>query len=370
MRMRRIFSWGWRGGASHSDNRGGPWGPGGGDEGGGSGGGDGGGPRNPWGPRRRKPRPRPAGNGDVTSLDDFLRRSRDRFGRGFPAGGRPYILYGLLLAMVLWVLFTSIHRIGPQERGVVTTFGYYTNTLPPGIGFSWPYPIGSVAKVDVSQIREIPIPGGREENLILTGDQNVINLTYSVRWNIKSPELYLFQIADPDETIREVAESAMRQVVSRVSLDDAIGAGRDTIQQRVQQTMQGLLDTYQSGVQIQGVAISQSVPPAQVNAAFLEVSAAQQRAQSYMNRARTHALQVIARAQGDAAQFERLYAEYRLAPEVTRRRMYYETMEQVLQRVDTTIVETPGVTPYLPLPELQRRGAPAAPAPAQGGQGR
>lgn len=368
--MRRFFSWGWRRAASLSDNRGGPWGPGGGDDGGsGGGGGDGGGPRNPWGPRRRRPRPRPTGNGDVTSLDDFLRRSRDRFGRGFPAGGRPYILYGLLLVILLWVVFTSVHRIGPQERGVVTTFGRYSNTLPPGIGFSWPYPIGSVAKVDVSQIREIKVPSGAGvENLILTGDQNVINLTYSVRWNIKSPERYLFQIADPDDTIREVGESAMRAVVARVSLDDAIGAGRDMIQQRVQQTMQSLLDTYGAGVQIQGVAISQSVPPQSVNAAFLEVSAAQQRAQSYMNRARTYALQQTARAQGDAAQFERIYAEYRLAPEVTRRRMYYETMEQVLQRVDTTIVEAPGVTPYLPLPELQRRAQPAAPA--QGGPAR
>jgi membrane protease subunit HflK len=367
--MRRFFSWGWRRAASLSDNRGGPWGPGGGDDGGsGGGGGDGGGPRNPWGPRRRRPRPRPTGNGDVTSLDDFLRRSRDRLGRGFPAGGRPYILYGLLLVILLWVLFTSIHRIGPQERGVVSTFGRYSNTLPPGIGFSWPYPIGSVTKVDVSQIREIAIPGRTGENLILTGDQNVINLTYSVRWNIKSPELYLFRIADPDDTIREVGESAMREVVARVSLDDAIGGGRDMIQQRVQQRMQERLDTYGAGVQIQGVAISQSVPPQSVNAAFLEVSAAQQRAQSYMNQARTHALQVIARAQGDAAQFERIYAEYRLAPEVTRRRMYYETMEQVLQRIDTTIVEAPGVTPYLPLPELQRRAQPAAPA--QGGPAR
>lgn len=361
--MRRIFSWGARRGASLSDNRGGPWGPGGGGDDG-SGGGDGGGPRNPWGPRRRRPGRPAGGNGDVTSLDDFLRRSRARFGGGFPfGGGRPIILYGFLLVLVLWILFTSVHRIGPQERGVVTTFGRYSGTLQPGIGFSWPYPIGGVTKLDIQGIREITIPGRPGENLILTGDQNVINLTYSVRWNIKSPELYVFQIADPDATIREVAESAMRAVVSRVSLDDAIGAGRDMIQQRVQQNMQGLLDTYNSGVQIQGVAVSQSVPPARVNAAFLEVSAAQQRAQSYMNQARTYALQQTARAQGDAAQFERIYAEYRLAPDVTRRRMYYETMEQVLQRVDTTIVEAPGVTPYLPLPDLQRRVHPAAPAP-------
>jgi modulator of FtsH protease HflK len=369
--MRRIFGWGKRLGAVLSDNRGGPWGPGGGD--GDDGGSGGGGPRNPWGPRRRKPGGTP---GDVTSLDDFLRRSRDRFGGrfsgfggGFSGGGRPYWLYGLIAFIALWMLFTSVHRIGPQQRGVVTVFGRYASTLRPGIGFSLPYPFGSVAKLDVEEIRTITIPTPTGENLILTGDQNVIDLAYSVRWNIKSPELYLFQIANPDTTIREVAESAMRAAVARVSLDDAIGAGRSDVEQRVEQNMQQLLDAYGAGVQIQGVAISQSVPPAAVNDAFLEVSAAQQQAQSYMNDARAYALQQTARAQGEAAAFEKVYSEYRAAPEVTRRRMYYETMERILSRVDTTIVEAPGVTPYLALPEIQRRQqqpAPTAPgAPAR-----
>ena len=364
--MRRIFGWGRRLGASMSDNRGGPWGPGGGDGGdGGSGGGNGGGPRNPWGPRRKKPG---GVAGDVTSLDEFLKRSRERFGGRFPSGGRPYWLYGLVAFLALWILFTSVHRIGPQQRGVVTVLGRYSTTLRSGIGFSLPYPFGGVTKLDVEEIRTISIPGGEAENLILTGDQNVIDLAYSVRWNIKTPELYLFQIANPDATIREVAESAMRAVVARVSLDDAIGAGRDAIQQRVQETMQQLLDFYGAGVRIQGVAISQSVPPAAVNDAFLEVSAAQQQAQSYMNDARAYALQQTARAQGEAAAFEKVYSEYRAAPEVTRRRMYYETMERVLSRVDTTIVEAPGVTPYLALPEIQRRQLPAPQTP--GGQPR
>ena len=176
-----------------------------------------------------------------------------------------------------------------------------------------------------------------------------------MRWNIKDPQRYLFQIAEPEQTIREVAESAMRAVVARVSLDDAIGAGRSEVEQSVEQNMQQLLDDYGAGVRIQGVAINQSVPPAAVNEAFLEVSAAQQRAQSAMNNARAYALQITARAQGDAAAFEKVFAEYRAAPEVTRRRMYYETMERILSRVDTTIIEAPGVTPYLPLPEIQRR---------------
>lgn len=357
--MRRIFGWGRRLGAVLSDNRGGPWGPGG-DEGGGSGGdGEGGGPRNPWGrpPRRRKPG---RASGEVTSLDEFLKKSRARFGGGLPKDGRPYWLYGLVGFLLLWIVFTSVHRIGPQERGVVTTVGYYSGTMQPGIGFSWPAPFGRVQKLDVEEIRTITIPENNgTENLILTGDQNVIDLAYSVRWNISDPRLFLFQIVEPQEaTIREVAESAMRAVVSRVSLDDAIGAGRGQIETEVEQTMQRILNDYGAGVVIRGIAINQSVPPAAVNEAFLQVSAAQQQAQSYMNDARAYALQITAKAQGDSAAFEKVYAEYRAAPEVTRRRMYYETMERILSRVDTTIVEAPGVTPYLALPEIQRRQQP------------
>ncbi len=360
--MRWIFGWGRRLGAVLSDNRGGPWGSG----GGGDDGGDG--PRNPWGqpPRKRRPGGR---TGEPTALDEFLKKSREKMGGRFPpSDGRPYWLYGLIAFLVLWVVFTSVHRIGPQERGVVTTVGYYSGTMQPGIGLSWPAPIGRVQKVDVENIRTMTIPENQgQENLILTGDQNVIDLAYSVRWNISEPRLFVFQIVEPQETIREVAESAMRAVVSRVSLDDAIGAGRAEIEQNVEQVMQQILNDYGAGVVIRGVAISQSVPPAAVNESFLAVSAAQQQAQSDMNQARAYALQITARAQGDAAAFDKVFAQYRLAPEVTRRRMYYETMERVLSRVDTTIVEAPGVTPYLPLPEIQRRAQPQ-PQPQGGAQ--
>ena len=353
-RMIKIFGWGARAGAVLNENKGGPWGSGGGGSGGGSGGG---GPRNPWGQPPR--RPRPSGSGSITSLDEFLKKNRDRFGGRFPTGndGRPYWFYGLGIAVVLWLAFTSIHRIGPQENGVLTRFGSYVTTFEPGISLSFPAPIDRVQKVDVQQIRTVDIPpgGGSSENLILTGDQNIIDLAYSVRWNIKDPEQYLFQIKDPEETIREVAESAMRAVVAGVSLDDAIGAGRSDIEQRVQQTMQQLLDQYQAGIAVQGIAIKQSDPPAAVTDAFKDVSAAQQEAQSYINQARAYALQITARAQGEAAAFDKVYEQYRLAPEVTRRRMYYETMEKVLSKVDKTIVEAPGVTPYLPLPEVQKR---------------
>lgn len=365
--MRRFFGW------VLSDNRGGPWGSGGSDggsgggEGGDGGGSGGGGPRNPWGQGGGGPRRRRTGKtGEVTSLDDFLKKSRDRFGGGLPfGGGRPYWLYGLIAFALLWILFTSIHRIGPQERGVVTTLGYYTSTMQPGIGFSWPAPIGRVQVFDVENIRTINIPDNSgQENLILTGDQNVIDLAYSVRWNISEARFFAFQIAEPEGTIREVAESAMRAVVSRMSLDEAIGSGRAEIEQNVEQQMQQILNTYGAGVRIQGVAVSQSVPPAAVNEAFLQVSAAQQQAQSDLNNARAYALQVTAQSQGGAAAFEKMLTEYRAAPEVTRRRMYYETMERILSRVDTTVVEAPGVTPYLPLPEL-RRNMPQPQAQAQ-----
>jgi membrane protease subunit HflK len=249
---------------------------------------------------------------------------------------------------------------------VVTTLGGYSRTIGPGIGMTFPAPVDRVQKIDVEEIRTIDIGSTDRavENLILTGDQNIIDLAYSVRWNISDPELYLFQIANPEETIREVAESSMRAVVAGVSLDDAIGAGRGEIEQRVEQTMQQLLDDYKSGIAIQGIAIKQSDPPAAVTDAFKDVSAAQQEAQSYINQARAYALQLTAKAQGEAAAFDKVYTQYRLSPEVTRRRMYYETMERVLSRVDKTIVEAPGVTPYLPLPEVQKqqqRQQPAAP---------
>jgi membrane protease subunit HflK len=359
--MRTIFGWGARVGAMFNENKGGPWGSSGGGSGSGGGGDEGGGgPRSPWGqpPRRRRPA---GGVGNVASLDDFIKKSRERFGGRLPGGdGRPYWLYGLAAFLVLWVIFTSFHRIGPQERGVVTFFGEYSRTLGPGIGFSLPSPVESVEKIDVEEIRTVDIgsPDPNSENLILTGDQNIIDLAYSVRWNIRDPQLYLFQISNPEATIREVAESAMRAVVAGVSLDDAIGAGRSEIEQRVELLMQQLLDRYRAGVRVQGVAIKQSDPPAGVNDAFKEVSAAQQQAQSYLNDARAYALQLTAKAQGEAAAFDKVYAQYKLAPEVTRRRMYYETMERVLAKVDKTIVEAPGVQTYLPLTELQRRPQP------------
>jgi membrane protease subunit HflK len=212
--------------------------------------------------------------------------------------------------------------------------------------------------LDVQKIRTENFPEGSGENLVLTSDQNIIDLTYSVRWDIANPRDYAFRLAQPQETVRAAAESAMRAVIADTSLDQALGSGRTGIEQRVQELTQSILNEYRAGVRIQGVAIKQAAPPQQIVDDFNKVTVAQQRAVADVNQARSYAQQVVARAQGEAAQFDKVYEQYRLAPEVTRRRMYYETMEAVLAKSDKTIVETPGVVPYLPLSKGQARPLP------------
>ena len=346
---------------------GGPWGGGGGGKGaggpGGSGGGNGGGgdsggPRNPWSQPPEGDRPRGQG---PSALDELLRRAKGARGQLPSGGGNParWVAYGLLALVVLWVAFTSVHQIEPAERGVVTRLGRYSHTLNPGVSLTLPAPIDRVQTRDVQSIRTVDIPGGTGERLVLTGDQNIIDLEYSVGWNIRDPELFLFQSVDPEATIKSVAESAMRASIANMPLNAAIGSGRNTIEADVRQQMQSILDGYRTGVSIQRVTIKQTDPPEAVVEAFKEVTAAGSNAQTSVNNARTYAQQVLAKAQGESGAFDRVYAQYKLAPEVTRRRLYYETMERVLSKVDKTIVEAPGVTPYLPLRELKRAPEPA-----------
>ena len=340
---------------NNNGGSGGPWGSG-----------DGGGPRNPWGggPQRGGGGGSGGGKGGP-DFDDFIRRSQERL-RSLPGGGggRTPWLYILLGALGLWILFTSFYRVDAQERGVVMRFGKYVETTGPGMHFKLPAPIDTVTKPKVEAVSTIDIGSadGSAENLMLTGDQNIIDIAYTVRWKIKDPEQFLFQFAEPEETIREVGESAMRAEIARATLNAAIGPQRAQIAEQVRIRMQELLDSYRSGVDVLGVDIKQADPPAAVDAAFKDVSAAQQNAQQYLNQARAYSQQLVAQAQGEAAAFDAVYAQYRLAPEVTRKRMYLETMENVLAKVDKTVIEANGVTPYLPLPEIQRRAAAAAPA--------
>ena len=362
-----------------------PWQDNGGSSGGGNGGGGGpwgsgggGPPKNPWG-GGQPPKPPGGGNGGgggprgAPDFDDFIRRSQERLrasmgggGTGGVRGGRGvpwlWIVGGLLLA---WVVFTSAYRVGPQERGGVMRFGKYVSTSGPGFHFKLPAPIDTVIKPNFEQVRTIDIGSadGSSENLMLTGDQNIIDVAYTVRWKISDAENFLFQLADPELTVREVAESAMRAEVSRVSLNAAVGPQRAQIAEQARTRAQELLTSYDAGVEVVGVDIRQADPPQAVDEAFKEVSAAQQVAQQYLNNSRAYAQELIARAQGETAVFDAVFAQYRLAPEVTRKRIYLETMEEVLGKNGKTVIEARGVTPYLPLPELQRRAAAPPPPP-------
>jgi modulator of FtsH protease HflK len=332
------------------------------------------GKRNPWDPvsidggkagkKQRGP-----------SLEELLRRAGGGGNGGgwgnMPrrAGGKP--LWPLLLAgfVMLWLAFTSFHRLQPAESGVVTTFGKYSHTVGSGISLTLPAPIQRLQKVDTSQVRTITIgdPNTASENLVLTRDQNVIDMAYNVRWRIDDPERYLFQLDNPDETVSEVAESAMRASVSNFDLIQAIGPGRGDIQADVLKRMNEILTAYKSGMRVQSIDIQQASAPSEVSQAFRAVNAAKQEREGNLNAARKYSRQVTERALGETAEFDKIYVQYRASPEVTKRRLYYETMETVLRDVDKTIVETGNVTPFLPLPSMTKQvDAVAGPAAAAG----
>lgn len=359
-----------------------PWGGGSGgdgpsDEGGeGASGGEKKGPRNPWlpggsaggdkGPRR-----------SANIEDIFKNRGPEgprRTGGGprgpnlrLPErpGGKSWMPVLVLGIVAVALLVSMTHQISPREQAIVTWLGgKYSHTLEPGFNVTLPYPIHQVDREDVREIRLERIPEGTEQKLILTGDQNLANVSYIIRWNIKDLKLFRFQLDDPTTTIKEVAESAMRAAVAQKTLDQTFsGAGRAEIEERVMTRMQALLDAYRSGITVQGVDINKTDPPGEVLDAFKDVSVAEQDANAAMNRARATAQRILAQAEGETEAFDKVYEQYRLAPEVTRQRLYYETMERVLRQTDKTVVETGGVTTYLPLPEVRKR-AQAQPAPA------
>jgi membrane protease subunit HflK len=338
------------------------------------------GPRNPWlpGGGGGSDKPRRSAN-----IEDIFRQRgpegprRVGGGGGGPSfrlperpGGKSWLPIAIGAIALIWLGVTSVHFVQPREQGIVTWFGSkYSRTLNPGTNWTLPWPIQSVTVENVSEIRLENIGGGGE-NLILTGDQNLVDLSYLIRWNIKNLVQYNFELAEPQETLREVAEAAMRASVAETDLDRVLsGAGREQVETRVRTRMQSILDAYGAGIAVQGVEIARTEAPQQVIEAFNDVLAARQDAERNLNEARRYQQQLLAQAQGSAAEFNEIYEQYRLAPEVTRRRLYYETMESVLSNTDKTIVEADGVTPYLPLPEIRRRAQQAAtPAAPAGGQ--
>ncbi|HAD18460.1 MAG TPA: protease modulator HflK [Erythrobacter sp.] len=363
-----------------------PWGGGSGDDGDSDGGkptgSEGGdkpkGPRNPWLPPGSG-----GGSGDGRrgpNIEDIFKsrgpegpRRRGGGGGGpggpnmrFPQrpGGKSWFPIAVIAIIGIGVLATSVHLVGPQQQAVVKTLGNYTRAMQPGLNFSAPFPIETVEVEDVEGVRSVRIPGNdNQAKLILTGDQNLVDLSYIVRWNIKDLSDFKFRVVDPVDTVNEAAEAAMRAAVAETELDETFsGQGRAAIELDVRERMQRTLDGYRAGVNVLGVEIEKADPPAQVVDAFRDVQVAEQNADAARNQARGYAQQVLAQAQGEAEAFDKVYQQYRLAPQVTRQRLYYETMERVLSQTDKTIVETGNVTPYLPLPEIRRRAQQSSPA--------
>lgn len=376
--------WGKPQGSSGGNNGG----NGGGNGGGGDGGDDGSpenasgdgdkprGPRNPW---------LPGGSNDgkgrrsATIEDLFKNRGPEGPRRGGGPGGPNFtiprrsngkswlpLIIGGFVALVL--LISMVHQIGPREQAVVKTFGAFSRTLEPGLKFSLPFPIQTVDVENVQGVRAVRIPAGaQQQKLILTGDQNLVDLTYIVRWNIKDLADFKFKLVEPIETVNEAAEAAMRATVAEKTLDETFsGQGRAEIELAVRERMQQALDEYEAGIQVLGVEIDKADPPSEVVDAFRDVSVAEQNADAARNQAQGYAQQILAQAQGEAEAFDQVYGQYRLAPQVTRQRLYYETMERVLSQTDKTIVEPGGVTPYLALPQVNR-GAVQQPSAAAAG---
>jgi membrane protease subunit HflK len=373
-----------------SNQGGGPWGSG--------------GSKGPWGSGPQSSGPTPP------DLEDLLRRSQDKLRSVLPGGnmgGRGFALL-LLGAVVIWGV-SGFFRVEPDEMGVVLRFGKSVREVQPGLNYHLPYPIETVLTPKALQVRKIDV-GMRivddlrrgatvrdvpEESLMLTGDENIVDVDFSVIWRIKPKEglgEYLFNIQNPEGTVKAVAESAMREVIGRSDIQPILTGARQNIEVAVQELMQKTLDTYSAGVLVQQVQLQKVDPPAQVIDSFRDVQAAradleraQNEAQTYANRvvpeARGRAAQIlqgadayksqtVAEATGQTSRFGKIYEEYKKAPEVTRKRMYLETMERVLGGTDKIILDSSGssgsgVVPYLPLNELRR-----VPAPPQTGAAR
>ncbi len=373
--------------------------------GGGSGGGGGGwkgGNGGPWGPRSGGP------GGQQPDLEEILRRSQDRLRQAMP-GGRMGGSFAVLIAVVAIAVigfFGFTVRVNPDELGIVLRFGAYERQLPPGLNFRLPYPIETVELPKVTRINrtEIGMRGSSdrdavtavrdvpEESLMLTGDENIVDIDFVVLWQISNAPDFLFNIQSPERTVKDVAESAMREIVGQSDIEPILTAARAKTETDVQALIQRILDGYGAGIQINQVQLQKVDPPAQVIDAFRDVQAAradQERlrneAQTYANRvipeargeserilqaAQGYRDRVIAEAKGEADRFVDVLKEYQKAPEVTRRRIFIETMQEVLSNSDKIILDEKaggGVVPYLPLTELQKR-LPAEPATQNGGQ--
>lgn len=362
---------------------GGPWGQRGGNSGG------------PWGSG-------PQGSGTPPNLEDILRRSQDRLKTFLPGaggmGGKGLAIVALG-AILLW-LATGFYTVGPNEVGIETIFGRYVGNKGNGLRYNLPYPIGSVTKPNVTARNTISVgyrPGvqGRsrdvlEESLMLTGDENIVDIDFDVQWSVNPlrAQDFVFNLQNPSGTIKAVAESAMREVMGRRNIQAVLTTEQSSVAQEVREIIQHTLDAYGAGVVVNVVQLQSASPPAEVRQSFVDVNAAQQDAVRAQNEAETYASRVVpeargrasqtvqqaeayqqqsvAEANGQASRFRQVYDAYKTAPTVIRQRIFLETMERVLGGMDKIVIDQNqnaaggGVVPYLPLNELKR--APPNPA--------
>ena len=363
-------------------DQGGPWGQGGG-QGGGRGGGSGGGP---WGQ---------GGGGGQTppDLDQAIRQGRDALRRVMPGGtrsGKSLILL-LIIFLGIWAA-TGFYRVNPQQQGVVLRFGEWIRTTAPGLHYHLPYPIETVLTPEVTRDNRIEI-GFRDisgnsssrrdiadESQMITGDENIVDIDFVVFWRISDAGQYLFNLAEPDDTIKVAAEAVMREIIGRTPIQTALTEGRQDIQVQARSQLQDLMDEYVSGVRVRDVQLLAVDPPSDVIDAFNEVQRARQdrdrlknEAEAFRNdvvpRARGAAAKLIAeaeayqaevmnRAAGDSSRFDQVYGAYKANPNITRERIYIETVEEIFTNVEKIIIDEDasgsGVVPYLPLKDLNK----------------
>ncbi|MBL6857592.1 MAG: FtsH protease activity modulator HflK [Pelagibacteraceae bacterium] len=333
------------------------------------------------------------------NLDEIIANIQKKINQFFPggkSGGSKPIFVGLIILILLW-LASGLYRVLPDEQGVVLRFGKFIKTTQPGLNYHLPLPIERALTPKVTKVNRIDIgfrpasDSGRsssgvgnvpEESLMLTGDENIVDINYSVFWLIKDAGKFLFNIQSPVETVKAASETAMREVIARSPIQSILTEGRLQIETDVQVIIQNILDEYGSGIQITQVQTQKADPPSQVIDAFRDVQAARADRERSKNEAETYAndviprargeaekilqeadaykQQVVAASEGEASRFLAIYNEYKNAKQVTQERMYFETMEKVLADIDKVIIDKDsgqGVVPYLPLPELKKRGS-------------
>ena len=341
---------------------------------------------NPWGKKNNSNGWNPNNKGD--ELDKIMKQYKDKFSSFFSKGPKSFLM-GALILLFLWII-SGFYTISPEEQGVVLRFGKYTSISSPGLNYHIPTPIEKVIKVPVTTTRSVEIGfrtqdrGGAirnvdEESLMLTGDENIVDINFVVQWFVSDASKYVFNIRNPEKNIKDSAESVMREVIGKTNIDFALAEGRDQVRQEAQDSLQKILDRNNSGITVSSLLLQKSDPPPAVIDDFKDVQRAradQERlineAQAYANRivpeakgeaskiresAEAYKQEVIAVADGASKRFLSVYNEYKEAKDVTRRRIYLETMEKVMQNMNKVIIDNDGgsgVLPYLPLPELRK----------------